>query len=82
MVLKRLKLHHIKRIFRWSGTVFLQPCMQNYTIFVKNGLVLHHLAALFDNTNAVSKPEKGDQILHGILPNIYEILPVSLPSSK
>jgi len=36
----------------------------------KNGVVLHHLATLFDNTNAVSKPEKGDQIVYGILPNI------------
>jgi len=33
-------------------------------MFVKNGLVLHHLATLFDNTNAVSKPKKGDQIMH------------------
>jgi len=56
--------------------------MQNYTIFVKNGVVLHHLATLFENTNEVSKPDKGDQIVHGILPNIYEILPVSLPNYK
>jgi len=49
---------------------------------VKNGLVLHHLATLFDNTNAVSKPEMGDQIVNGILPNIYEILSVSLPNDK
>ena len=83
MLLKRLKLHQITRIFRWSGTTFfLQTCMQNYTIFVKNGVVLHHLATLFENTNEVSKPDKGDQIVHGILPNIYEILPVSLPNYK
>jgi len=56
--------------------------MQNNTIFLKNGLVPHRLATLFDSTNAVRKPEKGDQIVHGILPNIYEILPVSLPSDK
>jgi len=56
--------------------------MQNYTIFVKNGLVLYYLETLFDNTKAVSKPEKVDQILRGILPNIYEILPVSLPNDK
>ena len=53
-----------------------------YTIFVRNGVVLHHLTILFDNTNAVSKPEKGDQIVHGILPNIYEILLFSLPYYK
>jgi len=71
MVLKRLKLHQITKTFRWSGTkFFLQTCMQNYTIFGKNGVVFHHLATLFDNTNAVSKPEKGDQIVYGILPNI------------
>jgi len=45
--------------------------------FCKNGVVLHHLATLFDNTSAVSKPEHDDQIVHGVrnLPNIYEILP-------
>jgi len=31
---------------------------------------IHHLATLFDNTNAVSNPEKGDQLVR-----IYEILP-------
>jgi len=31
-------------------------------------VVLHHLATLFDNTNAVGKPERVDQIVHGILP--------------
>jgi len=35
--------------------------------FVENGVVLHHLATLFDNTNAVSKPEHGDQIVQGVL---------------
>jgi len=56
--------------------------MYKYTLLVKNGVVLHHLATLFDKTNAVSKPEKSDQIVHGILPNIYEILPVSLPNDQ
>jgi len=61
MMLKRLKLHQIIGIFRWSGTTFfLQTCMQNYTIFVKNDVVLHHLVTLFENANAVSKPEKGN----------------------
>ena len=32
--------------------------------FVKNGIVLHHLATMFDNTDVVSKPEEGDQIVH------------------
>ena len=85
MVLKRLKLHQMKRTFRWSGTAFSPQtyiCMYKYTLLVKNGLVLHHLATLFDKTNAVSKPEKSDQIVHGILPNIYEILPVSLPNDQ
>ena len=27
---------------------------------------LHHMATLFDNTNAGSKPEQGDQIVHGV----------------
>ena len=40
------------------------------------------LATLFDKTNAVCKPEKGDQIVHDILPNIYEILPDSLPNDE
>jgi len=31
-----------------------------------HGVVLHHQATLFDNTNAVSKPEHGDQIVHGV----------------
>jgi len=35
--------------------------------FVKNGVVLHHLAILFNNTNAVSRPEQGDQTVHGVL---------------
>jgi len=39
--------------------------MQIYIIFANHGVVLHHLATLFDNTNAVSKPEQGDQIVHG-----------------
>jgi len=30
--------------------------MKNYTSFVKNCVVFHHLATLFNNTNAVSKP--------------------------
>jgi len=30
----------------------------------------------------VSKLNKGDEIVHGILPNIYEILAVSLPNYK
>jgi len=51
-------------------------------IIVKIGLVLHHPATLFDSTNAVSKHEKGDQIMHGILPHIYEILPLSQPNDK
>jgi len=33
---------------------------ENYTYFVKNCVVFHHLAALFNNTNAVSKPRQGD----------------------
>jgi len=40
--------------------------MQNTTICLKNGLVPHRLATLFDSTNAVRKPEKGDQIVHGV----------------
>jgi len=36
-------------------------------MFVKNGVVLHHLATLFDNANAVSKPEHDDQSVHGVL---------------
>jgi len=36
-------------------------------IFVKNGVVLHHLATLFENINAVSKPEHDDDILHSVL---------------
>jgi len=39
-----------------------------------HGVVLHHLATLFDNINAVSKPEHGD--------HIYEILGVSLPNTN
>jgi len=38
--------------------------MKNYTIFVRNGVVLHHLTSLFDNTNAVCKLEQDDQIVH------------------
>jgi len=53
MVSKRLKLHQ-----------FFDGVARNfsYTQACKN-----HLATLFDNTNAVSKPEQGDQIqiVHG-----------------
>jgi len=34
----------------------IHASMLNYTIFVKNCVVLHHLATQFNNTNAVSKP--------------------------
>jgi len=34
----------------------MHTSMLNYTTFVKNYAVLHHLTALFNNTNAVSKP--------------------------
>jgi len=81
MGLKRLKLHQIAPICRWySKKFFLHPSIWNYTIFVKNGAVLHHLATLFDNTIR-SKPEQGDHIVC-ILPNIYEILQNSLPNYK
>jgi len=33
--------------------------MLNYTIFIKNCVVLHYLATLFNNSNAVSKPQHG-----------------------
>jgi len=72
MVLKRLKLHQITRIFRWCGTkFFLHTSMENYTIFVKVDVVLHHLATLFDNTKAVSKPEQGDQTVHGVFCQMF-----------
>ena len=35
--------------------------------FVKNGVVLNHLATLLENINAVIKPEHGDEIVHGAL---------------
>jgi len=56
--------------------------MEWHDIFPTNMRVkLHHLWKKWgsvtpsgvtpsDNTNAVSKPEKGDQIVYGILPNI------------
>ena len=51
MLLTHLKLHQITTIFRWCDTkFFLHTSMQNY-----------HLATLFDNTNVVSNPQKGNQ---------------------
>ena len=56
MLLQRLKLHRITAIFRWCGTNF------SYTQACK----LHHLATLFDNTNVISNPEMGGQIVRGV----------------
>jgi len=35
----------------------IHTSMKNYTIFVKNCVVFHHLATLFNSTSAVSKPK-------------------------
>jgi len=42
---------------------------------VKNCVVLHHLATLFNNTNAVSHPSRATDCARCFLPNNYEILP-------
>jgi len=55
--------------------------MQNDTIFVKNCVVLHHLATLFNNTNAVSNPWQGNRLCTVYSAN-YEILQNSLPNYK
>jgi len=34
--------------------------------FYKDCAALHNLSTLFDNTNAVSKPEQSDQIVYGV----------------
>jgi len=39
----------------WKNS-FRRPCTQACKIFVKNCVVLHHLATLFNNTNAVINP--------------------------
>jgi len=40
----------------------MHTSMQNYTSFVKNCVVLHHLATLFNNINAVSNLQQGDRL--------------------
>jgi len=56
MLFKRFKLHRITTIFRCEARIF--PTHK----YAK----LHRLATLFNNTNVVSNPEKGDQIVHGV----------------
>jgi len=69
----RHKFHHsgpprktYGRIHWWPLEKILPSSMHtsmlNYTIFVKYCVVLHHLATLFNNTNAVSKPQQGDRL--------------------
>jgi len=69
MVLERLKLHQffdsVARNFSFTQACKITPFLLIF--FVKNGVVLRRLATLFDNTNAVSKPEHGDQIVHSAL---------------
>ena len=80
MLLKRLKLHLITTIFRWWYTKFSRH------IHTHKHAKLYHLTTLFDNSNAVSNHEKGDQIVRGvfcqtftkscqIINNIVKILP-------
>jgi len=50
---------------------YTQACTVKLHQFCKkfffNGTALHQLATLFNNTNAVSKPEHGDKIVHDIV---------------
>jgi len=69
MGLKRLKLQQffdgVTRNFSYTQACKITPVLRKN--FANNGVVLHHQATLFDNTNAVSKPEHGDQIVRGVL---------------
>jgi len=65
MVLKPLKLHQIAPICRWCGTKFFLHTRLKFTAFYENCAKSHNVATLFHNTNAVSKPEQSDLIVHG-----------------
>jgi len=41
----------------------MAPHVSTHMHIKLHGVVLHHLATLLDNTNAVSKPEQGNQIV-------------------
>ena len=53
----------------------MRTSMKNYTIFANICVVFHHLATLFNNTNAASKPWQCDSLCTVYSDKHYEILP-------
>jgi len=72
-----------------SHEIFSTHKHVKFLIFVKNGVVLCHQTTLFNNTNAVSKPEQCGQIVHGVFWKTFtkyceitnNILQIILPKS-
>jgi len=67
MLLNACKYTKLQKCFDGAAPHFLTHMHVKLHVVV----YLHHLAALFNNTNAVTKPEHGDQIVYGVFSQTF-----------